>query len=71
MKLLNFWLLFFFLRDLQIDISCLHRVTRRLGGQLEELCLMNCSRLGGEQVLPIIQVCIIGYSYIYFLTAAH
>ncbi|CAH3193719.1 unnamed protein product, partial [Porites evermanni] len=39
----------------KIDISCLHRVTRRLGGQLEELCLMNCSRLGGEQVLPIIQ----------------
>ncbi|XP_020624575.1 F-box/LRR-repeat protein 6-like [Orbicella faveolata] len=39
----------------KIDISCLHRVTKRLGSQLEELCLMNCSRLGGEQVLPIIQ----------------
>ncbi|RMX53603.1 hypothetical protein pdam_00004343, partial [Pocillopora damicornis] len=39
----------------KIDIACLHRVTKRLGNQLEELCLMNCSRLGGEQVLPIIQ----------------
>ena len=43
----------------QIHITCLHRVTKRLGSQLEELCLMNCTRLGGEQVLPIIQVCII------------
>ena len=25
---------------------------------------MNCSRLGGEQVLPIIQVRIIGYIYL-------
>lgn len=39
----------------KIDISCLHRLTKRLGSQLEELCLMNCGRLGGEQVLPIIQ----------------
>ncbi|KAJ7360342.1 F-box/LRR-repeat protein 6 [Desmophyllum pertusum] len=39
----------------KIDIPCLHRVTKRLGSQLEELCLMNCSRLGGEHVLPIIQ----------------
>ncbi|XP_068740045.1 F-box/LRR-repeat protein 6-like isoform X2 [Montipora capricornis] len=39
----------------KIDIACLHRVTKRLGSHLEELCLMNCGRLGGEQVLPIIQ----------------
>ena len=53
---------FFGLRGPQIDIPCLHRVTKRLGSQLEELCLMNCSRLGGEQVLPIIQVCMIYHS---------
>lgn len=45
----------------QIDIPCLQRVTKRLGRKLEELCLMNCSRLAGEQILPVIQVCIILY----------
>ncbi|XP_067015990.1 F-box/LRR-repeat protein 6-like [Acropora muricata] len=39
----------------KIDIACLQRLSKRLGSQLQELCLMNCGRLGGEQVLPIIQ----------------
>ena len=53
----------------QIDIACLHRVSKRLGSQLQELCLMNCGRLGGEQILPVIQVwlsCI--FSYRWFAT---
>ena len=41
---------------LQIDISCLHRLTKRLGSQLEEISLMNCGRLRGEMILTVIQV---------------
>ena len=49
----NFHCLSFFL---QIDISDLQHITTKLGSQLEKLNLMNCTRLSGGHILPLIQV---------------